>query len=53
MIELSHFRADEPHIQVHPFWFDAELAPIGTNRALPVVKCETRSGVELTDGPDR
>jgi hypothetical protein len=52
MCDLSHFRAGEPHIQVHSIWVDAELAPIGTSRALTIAKGETHWGVELMDGPD-
>jgi hypothetical protein len=53
MFNLSHSRAGDQHIQVLPSWFDAELVPIGTSRALTFAKGGTRSGIELMDGPDR
>jgi hypothetical protein len=51
--ELRFIRAGEQHIQVAPFWLDAEQAPSGTSRTMTLQEGETRSGVELTAAPGR
>jgi BlaR1 peptidase M56/Carboxypeptidase regulatory-like domain len=51
--ELRFIRAGQQHIQVYPFWLDAEQAPAGTNRTLTLAEGETREGVNLTAAPER
>jgi protocatechuate 3,4-dioxygenase beta subunit len=51
--ELRFIRAGRQHIQVSPFWLDAEQAPAGTSRTLTLAEGETQVGVALTASPDR
>ena len=51
--ELRFIRAGEQHIQVAPFWLDAEQAPAGTSRKMALAEGETRADVELTASPER
>jgi Carboxypeptidase regulatory-like domain len=51
--ELRFIRPGRQHIQVAPFSLYAEQAPSGTSRTLTLAEGETKTGIDLTAGPQR
>ena len=49
--ELRFVRAGDQHIQVAPFWLEADQAPAGTSKLMTLSEGKAEEGIELKTAP--